>query len=75
MAISGQGPALEVDEMFTMAPLLLWMWIARRETGFWTGVDRLAPRTFPEGAAHWAGLTTAQANVLQAMEQLGFRLY
>ena len=38
-----------------LAPLLLWMWMAKRETGFWTGVDRLAPRTFPEGAAHWAG--------------------
>ena len=46
-----------------LAPLLLWMWMAKRETGFWTGVDRLAPRTFPEGAAHWAGLTGAQANV------------
>ena len=46
-----------------LAPLLVWMWAARRETGFWTGVDRVAPRTFPEGAAHWAGLTTAEANV------------
>jgi len=45
-----------------LAPLLVWMWAARRETGFWTGVDRVAPRTFPEGAAHWAGLTTAEAN-------------
>jgi hypothetical protein len=46
-----------------LAPLLIWMWVARRETGFWTGADRTAPRTFPEGAAHWAGLTTPQANV------------
>ena len=46
-----------------LAPLLAWMWAARRETGFWTGVDRVAPRTFPEGAAHWVGLTTGQANV------------
>jgi hypothetical protein len=46
-----------------LAPLAVWMWIARRETGFWTGVDRVAPRTFPEGASHWAGLTTAQANL------------
>jgi hypothetical protein len=46
-----------------VAPLLVWMWIARRETGFWTGVDRVAPRTFPEGVSHWAGLTTAQANI------------
>jgi len=46
-----------------LAPLLIWMWLARRETGFWTGVDRLAPRTFPDGAAHWAGLTGARANL------------
>ena len=46
-----------------LAPLVLWMWIARRETGFWTGVDRLAPRTFPEGAAHWAELTGMRANL------------
>jgi hypothetical protein len=46
-----------------LAPLLAWMWIARRETGFWTGVDRVAPRTFPEGALHWAGLTGAGANL------------
>lgn len=44
-------------------PLLLWMGVARRETGFWTGVDRLAPRTFPEGAAHWAALTGFRANL------------
>jgi hypothetical protein len=46
-----------------LVPLLVWMWVARRETGFWTGVDRLAPRTFPEGAAHWAALTGFRANV------------
>jgi hypothetical protein len=46
-----------------VVPLLVWMWIARRETGFWTGVDRLAPRTFPEGAAHWAGLVGWRANL------------
>jgi uncharacterized membrane protein YidH (DUF202 family) len=46
-----------------LAPLVLWMWIARRETGFWTGADRLAPRTFPEGAAHWAELTGLRANL------------
>jgi len=47
----------------SLLPLLLWMWIARRETGFWTGVDRLAPRTFPEGASHWAGLTGIRAHL------------
>jgi hypothetical protein len=52
-----------VSLALALAPLLVWMWAARRETGFWTGVDRVTPRTFPEGAAHWAGLTTTQANV------------
>jgi hypothetical protein len=46
-----------------LAPLVAWMWTARQETGFWTGDDRLAARTFPEGAAHWAGLTSPEANV------------
>jgi hypothetical protein len=46
-----------------LVPLLPWMWVARRETGFWTGVDRLAPRTFPEGASHWAELTGLRANL------------
>ena len=46
-----------------LVPLLLWMWLAHRETGFWTGVDRLAPRTFPEGASHWARLTGLRANL------------
>jgi hypothetical protein len=46
-----------------LLPLLLWMWVAHRETGFWTGVDRLAPRTFPEGASHWAELTGFRANL------------
>jgi hypothetical protein len=53
-----------------LPPLLVWMWLARRETGFWTGVDRLAPRTFPEGAAHWAGLTGAKANVMLWLKTL-----
>ena len=53
-----------------LAPLLVWMWIAKRETGFWTGVDRLAPRTFPEGAAHWAGLTSVRANLTLWLETL-----
>lgn len=53
-----------------LAPLLFWMWNARRETGFWTGVDRLAPRTFPEGAAHWTGLTGWRANLTLSIKTL-----
>jgi hypothetical protein len=49
--------ALSVLLAVSLLPLLAWMWLARRETGFWTGADRVAPRTFPEGAAHWAELT------------------
>ena len=45
-----------------LLPLVAWMWLAKRETGFWTGADRVATRTFPEGAAHWAELAGFRAN-------------
>ena len=52
-----------VSLALALAPLAVWMWIARRETGSWTGADRMEARTLPEGVAYWAGLTTPAANV------------
>ena len=51
-----------VSLALALAPLLVWMWIARRETGSWTGADRMAERSLPQSAAHWAGLTSPGAN-------------
>jgi hypothetical protein len=38
------------------APLTLWAYMARQETGYLTGDDRRAERVLPESIAHWREL-------------------
>jgi len=46
-----------------LVPVGLWMAFAYRETGYWTGAARAAPRHLPEAVRHWSELTTLPANV------------
>jgi hypothetical protein len=36
-----------------LAPVCVWMWMAYKATGYWTGDDRLAPRRLPRSVRHW----------------------